>query len=519
MPPIVAITMGDAAGVGPEIVVKSLARPDIAEICRPVVIGDVGRLTTAARLLGAPVRVRAIATPASAAARHVPNAIDCIQVGEVREDLAFGRLSPAAGEAAFRYLERAVALAMTREIDAICTAPINKEALHLAGHRYPGHTEILAALTGTPEVSMLLSAPGLRVVHCTTHIGLLDAIDRIDAALVERTIRRGHEALVRWGIESPRIAVCGINPHAGESGLFGRGKRWPRSRRALPRRVTRVSTRRPTSADTVLRAVRGDFDLVVHVSRPGPLPGEVLASTPAPTSRSACRRSHRSTTARRSISPAWARPTSAASSKRSGDAALAGRQPLPIPFPLPFRPPFVEFHLYATRTMKPSVGGSAQRLDKVPMVDRRQPVDPRLPGHQASDYYLDRAVPVEPADHVEFDIIMVPSWWMETDGGRAVDPGARSSSQTTRRASHTLYRLEDRQFPDTSRGRRPCRADAASHRMHKRIRPRLHPADGHSRGRCTAGFVRSTTNLMIGSSRTRRLAQADRPLHAGSSTG
>jgi 4-hydroxythreonine-4-phosphate dehydrogenase len=265
MPPIVAITMGDAAGVGPEIVVKSLARPDIAEICRPVVIGDVGRLTTAARILGASVHVRAIATPASAAGCHVPDAIDCIQVGEVPGDLAFGQLSPAAGEAAFRYLERAVTLAMTREIDAICTAPINKEALHLAGHRYPGHTEILAALTGTPEVSMLLSAPGLRVVHCTTHIGLLDAIDRIDAALVERTIRRGHEALVRWGIESPRIAVCGINPHAGESGLFGRGEEAAKIAPAVAAaRDAGIDAVGPLPADTLFfRAVRGDCDLVV----------------------------------------------------------------------------------------------------------------------------------------------------------------------------------------------------------------------------------------------------------------
>jgi 4-hydroxythreonine-4-phosphate dehydrogenase len=101
---------------------------------------------------------------------------------------------------------------------------LNKQALHAAGHLFPGHTELLAQLSGTPEVSMMLSAPKLRVIHVTTHIGLLDAIAKIEPGLVERTIRRGHEALVRAGIARPRIGLCGINPHAGEHGLFGRGE-------------------------------------------------------------------------------------------------------------------------------------------------------------------------------------------------------------------------------------------------------------------------------------------------------
>ncbi len=109
-------------------------------------------------------------------------------------------------------------------VAAICTAPLNKEALWAAGHKFPGHTELLAHLTGTPEVSMMLTTPKLRVIHVTTHIGLLDAIERIEPGLVERTIARGQEALVRIGIAKPRIAVCGINPHAGEHGLFGRGE-------------------------------------------------------------------------------------------------------------------------------------------------------------------------------------------------------------------------------------------------------------------------------------------------------
>ena len=246
--PVVAITMGDAAGIGPEIIVKALAQKEPHTICRPLVIGDARRLALAATIVGG-------ATPA----------FDCNDVGLIPESLPFGQLSAVAGNAAFRYLERAVALALSGDVDAICTAPINKEALHLGGHRYPGHTEILAALTNTPEVSMMLSAPGLKVVHCTTHIGLLDAIERIDPPLVQRTILRGDAALKRWGVATPRIAVCGINPHAGENGLFGRDEEATKIAPGVATaRAAGVDVTGPLPADTLFfRAIRGDFDLVV----------------------------------------------------------------------------------------------------------------------------------------------------------------------------------------------------------------------------------------------------------------
>jgi 4-hydroxythreonine-4-phosphate dehydrogenase len=262
--PIVAITMGDPSGVGPEIVVKALAGAGAGrDLLRPLVIGDAGRLRRAAALTRIDVAVRSIDT--AAAATFADGAIECLDLRLVPDDLPFGRLSAAAGEAAFRFIERAVALAVTGEVDAICTAPVNKAALHAAGHRYPGHTEILADLTGTAEVSMMLCTPSLRVIHCTTHIGLLDAIARIDAALVERTIRRGHDVLVAWGIPSPRIGVCGINPHAGEDGLFGRGEEATKIAPAVSAAAAQgIDVQGPLPADTLFfRAVRGDFDLVV----------------------------------------------------------------------------------------------------------------------------------------------------------------------------------------------------------------------------------------------------------------
>jgi 4-hydroxythreonine-4-phosphate dehydrogenase len=246
--PAVGITMGDPAGVGPEVIMKALAHPEVHEFCRPSVIGDRKRLEKAVAITGAR-----------------PQKLDCIDLGLVPEDLPFGKVSAQAGEAAYRYIERAVQLALERKIDAVCTAPINKEAMNAAGHKFPGHTELLAKLTGTKEVSLTLLAPKLRVIHVTAHIGLLDAIAKIDAALVERTIARGRELLVRAGMMDPRIGVCGINPHAGENGLFGRGEEEQKivpAVAAAKRRGWKIDG--PLPADSLFYlAARGDYDLVV----------------------------------------------------------------------------------------------------------------------------------------------------------------------------------------------------------------------------------------------------------------
>ncbi|MCU0804055.1 MAG: 4-hydroxythreonine-4-phosphate dehydrogenase PdxA [Burkholderiales bacterium] len=261
--PRIAITMGDAAGVGPEIIMKALARSAVYSLCRPFVVGDAARLELAGRLTGARVAVRRIVSPEEARFEH--GTADCIDLGLLPADLPFGKLSPVAGEAAYRFIEKAVTLTLAGQADAICTAPLNKEALNAAGHRFPGHTEMLAQLTGTKEVSLMLMAPELRVIHVTTHIGLIDAVAKIDAGLVERTIARGRDLLVRAGIANPRIAVCGINPHAGEGGLFGRGEEESKIVPAVAACTARGwAVDGPLPADTLFyRARKGDFDLVV----------------------------------------------------------------------------------------------------------------------------------------------------------------------------------------------------------------------------------------------------------------
>ncbi len=261
--PRIAVTMGDAAGVGPEIVVATLLDPAIASSCRAIVIGDVRRLRQAAAILSRDVEIVRVDHLADAAYR--PGRIDVLDPELVPEDLPWGTLSAAAGHAAFEYVRIACDLANRGEVEAICTAPLNKEAMHLGGHRYPGHTEALADLTGTPEVSMMLSTPRVKVIHVTTHIGLIDAIAKIEPGLVERTIRRGHEAMVRSGIPEPRIGVCAINPHAGENGLFGYGEEAAKIAPGVEAaRSAGIDARGPLPADTLFfLAGRGDYDLVV----------------------------------------------------------------------------------------------------------------------------------------------------------------------------------------------------------------------------------------------------------------
>jgi 4-hydroxythreonine-4-phosphate dehydrogenase len=266
--------MGDASGIGPEVIMKALAHPEVQAMCRPLVIGDAERLRVAGGIVGSKPTVHAVEAPTQAV--YEPGTVECIDLRLIPPGHPFGKVSPVSGEAAFRYIERAVEIVQAGEAAAICTAPLSKEALHAAGHKYPGHTELLAELTGTPEVSMMLVSPKLRVIHVTTHIGLIDAIERIEPGLVERVIGRAHATLTKAGITDPRIGVCGINPHAGENGLFGRGEEAEKIAPAVEAcRAKGWRVEGPLPADTLFfLAGRGDYDMVVamyHDQGHGPI--------------------------------------------------------------------------------------------------------------------------------------------------------------------------------------------------------------------------------------------------------
>lgn len=272
--PVIATTMGDGAGVGPEITVAALLAPVVLERSRPIVIGDAKRLQKAAAVLGLAAEIVPIERVSDA--EFTPGRINVIDLALLPDDLPWGELSAVAGDAAFHYVRVAGELAMAGEVDAICTAPLNKEALHAAGHLYPGHTELLASLTGTEEVSMLLSTPRIKVIHVTTHIGLIDAIARIEPGLVERTIRRGISAMQGSGIPQPRVGVCAINPHAGEGGLFGYGEEEEKIAPAIRAlQAEGLDVHGPLPADTAFfLGGRGDYDLIVamyHDQGHGPI--------------------------------------------------------------------------------------------------------------------------------------------------------------------------------------------------------------------------------------------------------
>ena len=256
---VVAVTMGDPAGVGPEIVAKVLAE---APSERAVVVGDAAIMRRAVELLSLPLEVNVIGSPGDA--RFDREAIDLIAASELPDDLPFGAVDERAGDAAYRYVRRAVELALADEVHAIATAPLNKEAMHRAGHEYPGHTELLAELCDVSDYAMMLVGEGLRVVHVSTHVSLEDAIRRVTPEREITVIRLADGALRELGVERPRVAVAGLNPHAGENGLFGNEDAERIAPAVRAAQEEGIDASGPWPADTVfMQARRGRFDVVV----------------------------------------------------------------------------------------------------------------------------------------------------------------------------------------------------------------------------------------------------------------
>jgi len=277
--PLIAITMGDPAGIGPEVVLKALRSPHVYEVCRPLVVGDRRILERAtAWIADAAFSYAAVQDPA--AGRYEPGTITLLDLANATpEACPPGTVSATAGRAAAEYVLHACDLALAQQVAAVVTAPLNKEAMHLAGFRYAGHTELLAARTGADRVSMLLVSPKLRVVHVSTHVALSEAIQRVTSARVEETIELAYQACRALGVPDPRIAVAGLNPHASEGGLFGQEEAqaiMPAVRAARARGRT-VSD--PQPPDTIfLRALNGEWDIVVAMYHDqGHIPMKLLA--------------------------------------------------------------------------------------------------------------------------------------------------------------------------------------------------------------------------------------------------
>lgn len=220
--PILGITMGDPASIGPEISVKALSNKDIYEKCRPIIIGDAKVMERAAEIVGLQ-HIKINAVKAVSDAKFEYGTIDVYDMSLVEMDmLEYGKVSKLAGEAAFQYVKKVIQLAIDGEIDATVTNALNKEAMNLAGHHFSGHTEIYAEYTGTTKYTMMLAFENIRVVHVSTHVSLREACDRVKKARVLEVIEIANEACKKLGIKEPKIGVAGLNPHSGENGLFGR---------------------------------------------------------------------------------------------------------------------------------------------------------------------------------------------------------------------------------------------------------------------------------------------------------
>ena len=264
MKPIIGITMGDPASIGPEISVKALCHEDLYDRARPIIIGDACVMERAARILGVDdSKIHMVKSVNEA--RFVPGTIDVLDLGLIDADrLVYGKVSALAGEAAFQYVIMAIDLAERGIVDATVTNALNKEAINLAGHHYSGHTEIYAEYTRTKHYTMMLAHENLRVVHVSTHVSLREACERVKEGRVLEVIRIAHEACRRLGIAEPRIGVAGLNPHSGENGLFGREEIDEIIPAIAEAREEGMTVEGPVPPDTVFsKAIGGWYDIVV----------------------------------------------------------------------------------------------------------------------------------------------------------------------------------------------------------------------------------------------------------------
>ena len=276
--PLLALTLGDPAGIGPEVVLKALLEGSLAARCGSLVIGDRRILERAAGWLGAKPDFRVVQNPEEGG--YAPNEVVLLDLGNADpRDCPPGKVGAPAGRAAVEYVCRACDLALAGTVDAVVTAPLNKEAMNLAGFAYAGHTELLAARTNAAKVSMLLTGPQLRVVHVSTHVSLAEAIRRVEQQRIGEVIDLAQRSCRLLGITHPRIAVAGLNPHAGEGGLFGDQELTQIVPAVRAARERGLIVSGPEPPDTVfLRAVKGEFDIVVAMYHDqGHIPIKLLA--------------------------------------------------------------------------------------------------------------------------------------------------------------------------------------------------------------------------------------------------
>ncbi len=261
--PLIAITIGDAAGIGPETVVKALLSKETYEQSRPLVIGAMAALKQMLDLVGGTVGLHEARGMDDVKGEF--GTIDLLNLANLsNDDLIYGRISAACGRASMEFIEKAAQLAMNHDVEAMVTAPINKEATQLAGYADVGHLEFLARLTGSKQYATMLVSGRLRAVHLTTHHSLIEACQLVTRARVLDRLRLTQKCFMDWGFDSPRIGVAALNPHGGEGGMMGReeiDEIIPAVKAAV---AQGIDARGPFPADSIYnRAIAGEFDVVL----------------------------------------------------------------------------------------------------------------------------------------------------------------------------------------------------------------------------------------------------------------
>ncbi|WP_298471783.1 4-hydroxythreonine-4-phosphate dehydrogenase PdxA [uncultured Psychrobacillus sp.] len=262
---IIAIPMGDAAGIGPEITVKSLAKEEIYSMCKPLVVGDAKIIRKAIEVTGVDLEINIVTSPSEGSYEY--GVIDILDLNNIDlEQFKPGQVSAQNGQAAFEFIKKSVELAMTGEVKALATTPINKESLKAANVPYIGHTEMLEDLGGAPDPLTMFQVNGMRIFFLTRHLSVADAIKQMTKERVRDYLNRCDQALQRLGVESRKLAVAGLNPHAGEGGLFGMEEVNEIKPGVELAKADGIDAYGPVPADSVFfQALNGKYDAVLSL--------------------------------------------------------------------------------------------------------------------------------------------------------------------------------------------------------------------------------------------------------------
>jgi 4-hydroxythreonine-4-phosphate dehydrogenase len=259
---IITVTMGDAAGIGPEVIIKALGEKSVYDMCKPLVIGDAGVLGETIELLDSPLTLRPVEKATDVRGSY--GEIDLLDLNNLEGEITMGQVSAECGRAAMEYITKAAEMTGSGEAAAMTTAPINKESVAAAGYKDTGHMKYLTRITGTTQYAAMLATGNLRVVHLSDHYSLKEACDLVIRENILAKLKLIRDSFLKWGMTGPRIGVAALNPHGSDGGMFGKEEEREIQPAVNDAKEMGIDARGPFPADSVFnRAVSGEFDVVL----------------------------------------------------------------------------------------------------------------------------------------------------------------------------------------------------------------------------------------------------------------